>query len=84
MLYIYIVILKQEIMITIIEASEIINKEFAGCYASVEGRKITVTYRGKKSDKVIIYNGEVSYEGGFSVAQVAGKIAERLGLVKVF
>lgn len=71
-------------MTTIIECSEIINKEFAGCYASIEGKRITVIYRGKRSDKIIIENGEVSKEGGFQVAQVAGKIAERFNLVTNF
>lgn len=71
-------------MTTIIECSEIINKEFAGCYASVEGKKIEITYRGKKSDKIFIENGEVTKTGGFAVAQVAGQIAEKFNLVKNF
>jgi hypothetical protein len=67
---------------TIIEAAEIINNEFAGCFAFVEGRTIEVTVRGKKSDKVYICNGEVSYKG--NCASVAGQIAERFDLVKNF
>ena len=69
-------------MATIIEATEIINKEFVGCFASIEGKRITVVYRGKKSERIIIENGEVRKEGGFQVAQVAGKIAERFNLIK--
>lgn len=69
-------------MTTIIEASEIINNEFAGCFAFVEGKTIEVTVRGKKSDKVYISNGEVSYKG--NCATVAWQIAERLNLVKNF
>jgi hypothetical protein len=71
-------------MTTIIECSEIINKEFAGCYASVEGKRIEITYRGKKSEKIFIENGEVTKIGGFSIAQVAGQIAERFNLIKSF
>jgi len=71
-------------MTTIIEASEIINKEFAGCFASVEGKKITVVYRGKKSEKIFIENGEVTMIGGWQVGGVADKIAERFNLVKNF
>jgi hypothetical protein len=44
-------------MKTLIETTEIINKEFAGCYASVEETKIIIIYRSKKSDKIIIENG---------------------------
>lgn len=69
-------------MTTLIEAAEIINKEFAGCYASVEGKKLTIVYRGKKSDKIFIENGEVSKIGGWQVAEVAGKIADRFELIK--
>ncbi|MEL7586638.1 MAG: hypothetical protein AAGU19_07975 [Prolixibacteraceae bacterium] len=69
-------------MTTIIECAEIINKEFAGCFAFVEGRDIEVTVRGKKSDKVYISNGEVRYKG--NCATVAGQIAERFNLVKNF
>jgi hypothetical protein len=69
-------------MNTIIEAAEIINKEFAGCFAFVEGKKIEVTVRGKKSDKVYIYNGEVSFRG--NCASVAGQIAEKFNLIKNF
>ena len=71
-------------MTTLIEAAEIINKEFAGCSASVEGKKITVIYRGKKSDKVFIEDGEVTKIGGWQVAGVAGRIAERFNLIKNF
>jgi len=71
-------------MTTIIEAAEIINKEFAGCYATVEGKRITVIYRGKKTDKVFIENGEVTKSGGWQVTEIAGKIAERFDLVKNF
>ena len=69
-------------MTTIIECSEIINKEFSACFAYVEGRTIEVTVRGKKSDKVYISNGEVSYKG--NCATVAGQIAERFNLIKNF
>lgn len=69
-------------MITIIEASEIINKEFAGCFAFVDGKTIEVTVRGKKSDKVYISNGEISYKGNCAI--IAGKIAERFNLFKKF
>jgi len=69
-------------MKTIIEASEIINNEFAGCFAFVEGKTIEVTVRGKKSDKVYISNGEVSYKG--NCATTAGQIADRFNLVKNF
>ena len=71
-------------MTTLIEAAEIINKEFAGCYAGVEGKKVTVVYRGKKSDKIFIENGEVTKMGGWQVAGVAGQIAERFNLIKNF
>jgi len=71
-------------MKTIIEATEIINKEFAGCYASFEGKKISITYRGKKSDKIFIENGEVTMTGGWQVSGIAGQIAERFNLVKNF
>jgi hypothetical protein len=67
-------------MTTIIEASEIINKEFTGCFAFVEGKNIEVTVRGKKSDKVYISDGKVSYKGNCVVT--AGAIAERFNLVK--
>jgi hypothetical protein len=69
-------------MTTVIETSEIINKEFAGCFAYVEGRNIEVTVRGKKADKVYISNGEVSHKG--NCASVAGQIAERFNLIKNF
>jgi hypothetical protein len=84
MLYLYVIIInkKPTDMATLIETAEIINKEFAGCYATVEGRKITVTYRGKKSDKIFIENAEVTKIGGFQVAAVAGQIAERFNLIK--
>ena len=65
---------------TIIEASEIINKEFAGCFAYIEGRQIIVTYRGKKTEKVFIMDSKVTSVGGFNVAQVAKQIAERFEL----
>jgi len=69
-------------MKTLTEASEIINNEFSGCFAFVDSESIEVTVRGKKSDKVYISNGEVSYKG--NCANVAGQIAERLNLVKNF
>jgi hypothetical protein len=69
-------------MTTIIEAAEIIDKEFAGCFAYVEGKTIEVTVRGKKSDKVYISNGEVRYKG--NCITVAGMIAERFNLIKKF
>ena len=71
-------------MTTLIEAAEIINKEFAGCSASVEGKKITVIYRGKKRDKVFIEDGEVTKMGGWQIAKIAGQIAERFNLIKNF
>lgn len=71
-------------MTTIIEAAEIINKEFAGCGAFVEGKRIEVSYRAKKNEEIIIENGSISYKGGWQIAQVAGQIAERLNLVKNF
>ncbi len=71
-------------MTTMIEAAEIINAEFTGCYARVEGRRIEITYRGKKSDRIFIENGEVEKAGGFQVAQVANAIAERFDLIKNF
>lgn len=68
--------------VTVQEASEIINKEFAACFAFVEERSIEVTVRGKKSDKVYISNGEVSFKG--NCESVAIQIATRLNLVKNF
>jgi hypothetical protein len=69
---------------TITEAAEIITKEFPGCYATIEGRTIKVVYRGKKTDKITVYNGEISYTGGWQVAGVAGKIADRFNLIRNF
>jgi len=69
-------------MNTILEATEIINKEFTGCFAYQEGKTIEVTVRGKKSDKVYISNGEVRCKG--NTASIAGQIADRLELVKKF
>ena len=71
-------------MTTIIEAAEIINKEFAGCNAYVDDKKIEVSYRGKKNEEIIIENGSISYKGTWQIAQVAGQIADRLNLVKNF
>ncbi len=70
-------------MTTIIEASEIINSEFAGCYASVTGKTIKVTYRGKKKEKIIIENGTISVIGGFQIAQISNQIKERFNLEKI-
>lgn len=67
-------------MTTINEAAEIINKEFAGCFAFIEGKNIEVTVRGKKSDKVYVLDGKVSYKGNCAVT--AGAIAERFNLIK--
>ena len=69
-------------MTTLTDAAEIINAELSGCFAFVEGSTIEITVRGKKSDKVYIHNGEVSYKG--NCASVAGKIAERFNLIKNF
>jgi hypothetical protein len=71
-----------ENLTTITNAAEIINNEFSGCYATVTGKRITVIYRGKKSDKIIIENGEVTKTGGFQVAGVAGQIADKFNLIK--
>jgi len=64
------------------EIIEIINSEIAGCFASEEDGIIEVTVRGKKSDKVYIEDGEVSYKG--NCVSVAGQIADRFNLVRNF
>lgn len=70
-------------MKTIIEVAEIINNEFAGCFAFVEGRTIEVTYRGKKNQKIIIEDATVISTGGFQTAQVAAQIATRFNLERL-
>ena len=48
---------------TMAEAIEVINKEIAVCYSFMSGNKIELTVRGKKTDKVFVRNGEVSFIG---------------------
>lgn len=67
---------------TVKEAAEIINNEFTYCFAYVEGATIEVTVRGKKTDKVYIRNGAVSFKGRCETT--AGEIADLLGLERNF
>ena len=69
-------------MTTLTDAAEIINTELQGCFAFIEGSTIEVTVRGKKSDKIYIRNGEVSYKG--NCASIAGKVADMFNLIKNF
>ena len=62
---------------TYTELAENINKDFTGCFAYTEGKKVVVTYRGKKTDKVFISEGVVTNIG--STTSIAAQISEKYG-----
>lgn len=67
---------------TIEQITNIINNEFEFCNASIEEDIIEVGYRAKKSNKIYIENGAVSFIGNCN--DIACKIADRFELVKNF